>query len=98
MGLYGIAPGSFSNSISCKLRTVSLDNNIEHDVLSYVWGNAKDRQIISINGLELRVTRNLATALQFFRTGRIRTVWTGTICEYSGRSAINSLKNLRYLI
>ncbi|CZR70286.1 uncharacterized protein PAC_20188 [Phialocephala subalpina] len=78
--LCDVAPRISDEPISCKLRTVSLDENIEYDALSYVWGDANDRQVIWVNGLKLHVGRNLATALTFMRADKIRTMWVDAIC------------------
>ena len=94
--LCDIAPRISDEPISCELRTVSLDENIEYDALSYVWGDANDQQVIWVNGLELHVTRNLATALTFMRADKVRTMWIDAICIYSDQPRIKHLRNLRF--
>ncbi|CZR68124.1 uncharacterized protein PAC_18023 [Phialocephala subalpina] len=61
-----------------------------------MWGDGKDRRVISINGLELHVTSNLATALPFLRVDRIRTIWIDAICIYFDRYRTEYLRNLRF--
>jgi hypothetical protein len=70
--LCDIVPRAFGGPTSCKLRTVSWDDDVEYDALSYVWGNVKGGRVISVNGLELHVTSNQATALPFLGVDRIR--------------------------
>src|SRR5689334_6364284 len=73
--LLDISPGSFDHPISYIIRTVSLKNGIEYDLLPYVWGDLDERQIVSVSGLEVRVTKDLANALRFLRAGRICKMW-----------------------
>src|SRR4051812_45182349 len=50
--------------VSCRMRTVSLDDKPGFFALSYVWGNSSDRVDIYVNGISLSVTRNLEAALR----------------------------------
>jgi Heterokaryon incompatibility protein (HET) len=53
----------------------------EYEALSYVWGNPEDRVPIFCSGYEIKVTRNLATALKYLRrTESVRQIWADAIC------------------
>ena len=52
-----------------------------YEALSYVWGNPEDTVPIFCSGCEIQVTRNLATALRYFRrTQSMRQIWADAIC------------------
>ena len=52
-----------------------------YEALSYVWGNPEDTVPIFCSGCEIKVTRNLATALRYFRqTQSMRRIWADAIC------------------
>ncbi|KAF7893856.1 hypothetical protein EAF00_007370 [Botryotinia globosa] len=52
--------------------------------LSYVWGSPADKKIILVNGIEMRVTQNLHTALIELRksnwVGRRVNLWIDALC------------------
>jgi hypothetical protein len=70
----------------CTLRHTTLselDDEIMYHycALSYVWGSSKDKTPIVVDGKELRVTINLATALRHLRDSRIISyLWADAIC------------------
>jgi hypothetical protein len=76
-----IKPAS-GQQISCTLKTVSLDDDIQYEALSYVWGDPNDCLAITVNGQEILVTRNLATALRWVSsvTTTIRCIWIDAVC------------------
>ncbi len=51
-------------TFSCRMRAVSLDDNIKFFGLSYVWGDSSDRVDVIVNGIVIPVTRNLEAALR----------------------------------
>ncbi len=58
-------------TFSCRMRTVSLDDNIKFFGLSYVWGDSSDRVDVVVNGIVIPVTKNLEAALRHIqRNGR----------------------------
>jgi hypothetical protein len=60
-----------------------LDDEIiyHYCALSYVWGSSKDTTLIVVDGKELYVTINLATALRHLRDPRIISyLWADAIC------------------
>ncbi|CAJ2503679.1 Uu.00g110730.m01.CDS01 [Anthostomella pinea] len=64
------------------LRTVSLDDELEYEALSYTWGSASEEQATIIDGdHSVPVTNNLSRALRRFRRRLVkRTIWIGAIC------------------
>jgi hypothetical protein len=66
-----IQPSSASDTIiECSLEVISLDDHPEYIALSYVWGHSAIVEEISINGVSLAVTTNLATVLRQLRANR----------------------------
>lgn len=51
-------------AVTCRMRTVSLDDAPPFAALSYVWGDADDRENIVVNSQLVSVTKNLETALR----------------------------------
>ncbi len=70
--LLEIEPRNNDNqTVSCRMRTVSLDDDIKFFALSYVWGNTRDRVEVIVNDVVIPVTRNLEAALRHIqRNGR----------------------------
>src|ERR1700685_150080 len=70
----------------CTLRLTTLsdldDEIIYHYcALSYVWGSSKETTPIVVDGKELHITINLATALRHLRDFRfISFLWADAIC------------------
>ena len=66
------------------------ERNISYTALSYVWGDAKDRVIIRVNGKDLWITRNLWIFLDRHRrtfSSRLKTrefFWIDAICIDQG--------------
>lgn len=69
---------SHSSPIQCSLHRVSLENNPEYTALSYTWGSPiklpwwerirSKKRTIWVDGVEVVVTANLASALEQLRT------------------------------
>lgn len=67
--------------IECFLEVVSLDDQPDYAVFSYVWGDALDRETIRVNGEPLQITKNLHALLREHRRKRMQTwVWADAIC------------------
>ncbi|KAJ8122378.1 hypothetical protein O1611_g9857 [Lasiodiplodia mahajangana] len=75
--------------VSCRLEAVELSQDTRYAALSYVWGDTNTTETIIVNGVELPVTINLASALRHFRhsgfpqtqeTGKLQCLWADAIC------------------
>lgn len=68
--------------LACSLATISLDEEIEYEALSYVWGEPEPQHIILVNDVEYSITPNLAKALEAFRNDGIvlRPLFVDAIC------------------
>jgi hypothetical protein len=70
---------------SCRLIHVSMEENLDYEALSYVWGSQADNKQTSINGQQLSVTANLKEALDHLRhSNRPRILWIDAICINQG--------------
>ncbi|KAI1358930.1 heterokaryon incompatibility protein-domain-containing protein [Xylaria arbuscula] len=52
--------------VSCRLETAELSEDTHYAALSYVWGDSSVTECVVVNGTELPVTTNLASALRHF--------------------------------
>ena len=81
--LLHLLPGSWDDTIECKLVTVSLQDSPAYNALSYVWGDKNDTCKIHVEGEDVRVTKNLFAALRRIRAHRDTqraTLWADAIC------------------
>lgn len=69
-------------TIACELYSIGFDAAKEqgYHTLSYTWGTDSDLCSISVNGLEVMVTRNLSLALLNLREENDITLWVDAIC------------------
>jgi hypothetical protein len=76
-------------SVSCRLFTTSLTRELEYSALSYVWGESEVRKKVTVNGLSIDVTTNLANALLNIRStilplleaeGTAPYIWADALC------------------
>jgi hypothetical protein len=62
----------------------SISSTTPYSALSYTWGDGQPTKTISMNGLPLKITRNLEEALRSLRDdsegGHSRTLWVDAIC------------------
>lgn len=71
----------FISTVSCQIREVYLDDNVEYEALSYVWGEKKPGCSVSIGTKTLAVTPNCLDALRYLRRKfRRRVLWVDAIC------------------
>ncbi|OAQ64027.2 heterokaryon incompatibility protein (HET) domain-containing protein [Pochonia chlamydosporia 170] len=71
----------FSAPIECELSVVSLADTGPYAGLSYVWGNAANRVPIRVNGSEVYITVNLASALRHIRLrSEEKILWVDALC------------------
>ncbi|PMD32427.1 hypothetical protein L207DRAFT_440454, partial [Hyaloscypha variabilis F] len=60
-------------------------------------GDTNDREIIFLNGVLFKVTRNLYSALRHLRhTDRFRTLWINAICLYIDRYQTKYYRSLKF--
>lgn len=80
-----LKPGQWDEGICCDLEIVSLDESLEYETISYVWGDPKVRKPISVNGSRIEVTVNLFSALRRFRyPDTPRVLWADAVCINQG--------------
>jgi hypothetical protein len=76
-------------SVSCRLFTTSFTRELEYSALSYVWGESEVKKNVTVNGLSIAVTPNLANALSNIRStilplleaeGTAPYIWADALC------------------
>ncbi len=78
--LITLSPGQIEDPVCCYLSIVSLEEDPEYEALSYVWGNPAERLSILLDGYDVKVTKNLRSALRHLRfQDRIRVMWVDAI-------------------
>ncbi|KAH8651614.1 heterokaryon incompatibility protein-domain-containing protein [Tricladium varicosporioides] len=77
-----LLPGNDSDPIHCKLSEESVEGSVnQYEALSYLWGNPKQTEIITIDDCKLGVTANVLSALQHLRLkDQTRRLWIDAIC------------------
>ena len=79
--LLTLCRGTFQKEIQCKLRIVSLNEDLQYVALSYCWGDQNDHDSISVNGQKITVRRSLATALKYMRRNDEEVIlWNDATC------------------
>lgn len=83
--LIKLLPASDGKTIShCTIEHVDYRDSPPYKALSYIWGNPDATRPIAVNGMELRVTTNLVTALRYLRDLFCKqdalTLWVDAIC------------------
>ncbi|PWY93145.1 hypothetical protein BO94DRAFT_583385 [Aspergillus sclerotioniger CBS 115572] len=79
--LASILPGRWSDEVSCKLESVSLDDKPIYEALSYTWGDPSDKVAITLEGVDFSVTKNLHMALRRLRHAEsTRRIWVDAFC------------------
>lgn len=87
--------GNGETPIQCKLIGVDIDNAPEFTALSYVWGNAKSRELIEVNGNPFAVTTHLGKILRHLRRDSADIfIWVDAICIYQDRYRGKCCRNL----
>ncbi|KAH6869791.1 heterokaryon incompatibility protein-domain-containing protein, partial [Thelonectria olida] len=76
---------STSPEIICKLQVAQLEHDLAFSALSYVWGNPEATRGISVNGIRIQVTTNLASALEcapghLRQAGVAAKLWVDAVC------------------
>jgi hypothetical protein len=92
-----LEPGAEDDALSCSLLPVRLSENPAFEAISYTWcvvcnssgwldahlcrGDPRDREIISVSGANLGISRNLAAGLRNFRRRDKKCrFWADAIC------------------
>ena len=74
----------YDSAVHCSLETVEHDDSTkapDYEALSYIWGDAKERRFIQVNGCPFQVTANLEFALRYLRLPSVtRVLWIDAIC------------------
>ncbi|OCL12215.1 hypothetical protein AOQ84DRAFT_285643, partial [Glonium stellatum] len=79
--LLTLIPGAYGTPLHGKLDTVCLDDDPEYEAISYVWGEPKSYEIVTISGRDFLLSKSLFYALQRLRKPDIgRTIWVDAIC------------------
>lgn len=82
--LYLLPSANFDSPIHCNLREVSLDDHVDYEALSYVWGAPASGNTIFVNGNHtLNVTPSCREALGYLRPKRgrhSRALWIDAVC------------------
>ncbi|CAG8958801.1 hypothetical protein HYFRA_00011752 [Hymenoscyphus fraxineus] len=82
--LVTILPGDFDDEIHCTLSLASLDDPLDYEALSYVWGETGNPDLmreVFIDGVLSSVTINLEVALRYLRyKSEPRVMWIDAIC------------------
>jgi hypothetical protein len=79
--LLELLPSSNGTGLTGTLRTASLNDCGTYNALSYVWGNATEREPFTCSGKQLMITTNLHAALsQLQQHGHLEPLWVDAIC------------------
>ena len=79
--LLEIRKGSFLDEVVCSLSTAILSDKPQYDALSYVWGNENADDPIMVDGIPVRVTKNLEAAMRHLRrSDRPMVIWIDALC------------------
>lgn len=76
-------PGMNVEEIRCSLRCASLASSPSpaYETVSYVWGDAKERAYLSLDGIQISVPVSSISALRRLRLAeRTRTLWMDALC------------------
>lgn len=76
-----LEPGHGDQMIFGRLEIVELDEALDFEAISYVWGSKRKRKTIFCNEVPTRLTQNLLEALRRIRhPSKPRVVWADAIC------------------
>lgn len=79
--LLRLQPGEWNAPICCELYHTSLEQPDPYEALTYCWGSADNRPVISLNTCPHLVTKNLEAALRHLRSkNEPRTLWADALC------------------
>ncbi|KAL8871359.1 MAG: hypothetical protein Q9174_002789 [Haloplaca sp. 1 TL-2023] len=76
-----LAPGAASDTLSCSLSTVDIQNAPPYEALSYSWGRISAEHPLWCDGRPLTIRRNLDFALRHLRLPHQgRRLWVDAVC------------------
>lgn len=80
--LLHLIPGSYTDdAIKFDFSVVSLDDELQYEALSYVWGEASDTRGVELGGSPVPVTANVFSALRRLRLhDQTRIIWVDALC------------------
>jgi hypothetical protein len=83
--LLNLLPSGDQQALQCKLIETSLDDQVDYEALSYVWGEQNPDVDVVCEGEKLALTNNCRTALQRLQyNSRGRMLWVDAICIDQG--------------
>lgn len=62
-----LLPGEGNDQIELELHLRDFRKDIKYEALSYCWGDQSSKEIVRLQGYEVEVTPNLASALRHLR-------------------------------
>lgn len=78
--LLEIHPGNFDAELECTLFKASLDDGKVYQALSYHWGDATRRGLVTVNEQAISITVNLEVALRHLRHRDLTRIYTSYFC------------------
>jgi hypothetical protein len=63
-----LSPGSWQDTISCKIHIVNYGTTNQYEALSYVWGNEANKSVILVDDCRVEVTPTLESVLRHLRS------------------------------
>ena len=81
--LLHLFPGDDGGALKCTFSLVSLDDELDYEAVSYVWGDAEDRRSVNVEAVDepVLITRNLGSVLRNIRLqDRQRVLWVDALC------------------
>lgn len=79
--LLELVPGNFEDALICNLKVTSLQESSHYEALSYVWGDPKETEEITICNQLYRARKTLARALRHLRKqDETRILWVDAVC------------------
>ena len=79
--LIHLLPGQGDEPVSCSLVTANIDDGLQYEAVSYVWGERWDAAKLFLDGIPFKVTKNLYLALECIRSPTDEKVlWADAMC------------------
>ncbi|KIM96069.1 hypothetical protein OIDMADRAFT_90441, partial [Oidiodendron maius Zn] len=79
--LIHLQPGQGDEPVSCSLVAANIDDSLQYEAISYVWGEWWDAAKLFLDGIPFKVTKNLYLALECVRSPTDEKVlWADAIC------------------